>query len=122
MRPSASQVEDNLSTASKAAVVCGPSPAASIIFYYQFADAAAMNQAYLGHQQVSGGDCLAGPPDFSADAPYSRGGDTGRLSCGSAGNLHLMWTSDRFGILTFAFQGYEQQDLVDWWQNGAGPV
>ena len=122
MRPSASQVEDNLSTANKAAVVCGPSPAASIIFYYQFADAAAMNQAYLAHQQVSGGDCLAGPPDFSADAPYSRGGDSGRLSCGSAGNLHLMWTSDRFGILTFAFQGYAQQDLLDWWQNGAGPI
>lgn len=122
MRPSESQIGDNRAKASVAAVVCGPSPAARVIFYYQFADATAMNQAYLGQQQVSGGDCQAAPPNFAADAPYARGGDTGRLSCGSAGNLHLIWTSDKHTILSFAFQGIREAELIAWWQNGAGPI
>jgi hypothetical protein len=122
LRPPPNQVKDNFSTASTAAVVCGPSPGARVIFYYQFADAAAMNQAYLRGRNVSGGDCLANPPNFTADAPYARGGDTGRLACGSAGGLNLAWTSDKHAILTYAFQGYDQQDLLAWWQSGAGPV
>lgn len=122
MRPSKGQIDDNESSKSTAAVVCGPSPAAGVIFYYQFADAATMKQAYLDNQVVSGGDCLAGPPNFAADAPYQRGGDTGRLSCGSQPNLNLTWTSDKFTILALAYQGIDQGDLISWWQNGAGPV
>jgi hypothetical protein len=122
LRPPPNQVKDNFSTASTAAVVCGPSPGARVIFYYQFADVPAMNQAYVRGRTVSGGDCLASPPNFSADAPYARGGDTGRLGCGSAGGLNLAWTSERHAILTYAFQGYDQQELLAWWQNGAGPI
>jgi hypothetical protein len=122
MRPSKSQVEDNGATAATAAVVCGPSEGAPIIFYYQFADKAAMDAAYRSQQEVSGGNCLAGPPAFSADGPYERGGDTGRLSCGSVRNLHLSWTSDKSNILAFAFQGWDQQQLLDWWLTGAGPA
>jgi serine/threonine protein kinase len=123
MRPPEAQVKLNQATASTAAVVCGPSPGAPIIFYYQFPDAGTMNAAYLTQAtEASGGDCLANPPNFIADAPYERGGDSGRLSCSSTNNLHLTWTSNRFNILVFAFQGWSQQDLLAWWQNGAGPA
>ena len=122
MRPPPSQVKDNMATANTAAVVCGPSPGARVIFYYQFPDAATMNAAYLAQQEVSGGDCLAGPPNFSADAPYERGGDTGRLSCGSTNNLHLAWTSNNLNILGLAYQGFDEQSLIDWWRTGAGPA
>jgi eukaryotic-like serine/threonine-protein kinase len=122
LRPPPNQVRDNFSSASTAAVVCGPSPGARVVFYYQFADAAAMNAAYLRGRGVSGGDCRANPPNFAADAPYARGGDTGRLGCGSTGGLNLAWTSNEHAILTYAFQGYGQQELLTWWQSGAGPV
>lgn len=124
MRPSTGQLEVNVATQSTAAVVCGPSPGAPIVFYYQFADKASMDNSHRGQSTVSGGDCLASPPNFSADAPYSRGGDTGRLMCGTAphDNFYLIWTSDRTNILGLAFQGYSQADLITWWKDGAGPV
>ncbi|MFL6127216.1 serine/threonine protein kinase [Actinophytocola sp.] len=122
MRPSAGQVKLNEAGASTAGVVCGPSPGAPIVFYYQFPDANAMNAAYLAQQQVSGGDCRTNPAGFTADAPYERGGDSGRLSCGSANNLHLIWTSDKYDILALAFQAWTTEDLLAWWENGAGPA
>ena len=122
MRPSKSQVKDNAATASTSAVVCGPSAAASVIFYYQFADAASMNTAYLDNQNVSGGNCLADPPNFAADGPYQRGGDTGKLSCAEVTAPSLTWTSDKHLILAMAFQGVGKEELLSWWQNGAGPV
>ena len=123
MRPPEAQLKLNAATASTAAVVCGPSPGASIIFYYQFRDASSMNAAYLAQpKEASGGDCAANPPNFIADAPYQRGGDAGMLSCSSTNNLHLIWTSNKLNILAFAFQAWDQQDLMAWWQNGAGPI
>jgi hypothetical protein len=125
MRPPEAQKRDNVGRTDIVAVVCGPSPAAGIVFYYQFDDAAAMNEAYLRGQQVSGGDCTAGPPNFSGDAPYAQRGDTGRLSCGTTGTPPqpaLSWTSDRFRILTFAYRGWDQAKLIEWWQTAAGPV
>jgi hypothetical protein len=124
MRPSQGQVEANVAEQSTATVVCGPSPAALVIFYYQFPDKATMDDSYARQSTVSGGDCRANPPGFSADAPYTRGGDTGRLMCGTAphDNFYLIWTSDRTNIVGLAFQGFTQQDLMAWWQDGAGPV
>jgi hypothetical protein len=126
MRPSESWVEVHGAAANTAGVVCGPSSGASIIFYYQFPDANTMNAAYYGQQSASGRDCRQSPPNFTADAPYERGGDTGRLSCGTADNAakspYLIWTSNRFNILVLAFQAWDQADLLAWWQNGAGPV
>jgi hypothetical protein len=122
LRPSEGQVKVNKAEASIAGVVCGPSPGAPIVFYYQFPDANAMNAAYFAQQEVSGGDCLADPPNFTADAPYDRGGDSGRLSCGSANNLHLLWTSNKYNVLALAFQAWTTEDLLAWWQNGAGPA
>ncbi|MFC4858783.1 serine/threonine-protein kinase [Actinophytocola glycyrrhizae] len=124
MRPSAGQVETNEATGATAAVVCGPSPGAPIVFYYQFPDKASMDASHTAQSTVSGGDCLANPPGFAADAPYARGGDTGRLQCGTGPheNLYLIWTSDRTDILGLAFQGYTREDLLTWWRDGAGPV
>jgi serine/threonine protein kinase len=124
MRPSDGQVEVNVATQSTARVVCGPSPAARVVFYYQFPDKASLDGSYQGQSTVSGGDCRANPPNFSADAPYTRGGDTGRLMCGTApnDNFYLIWTSDRTNVLGLAFQGVTRQDLITWWQDGAGPV
>jgi hypothetical protein len=124
MRPSRGQVETNQASASTAAVVCGPTKGALIVFSYQFADRAAMDAAYVGQSTVSGGDCLANPPGFAADAPYSRGGDSGRLMCGTGpnDNLFLIWTSNRTNVLTLAFQGFDKDDLIAWWRDGAGPV
>jgi hypothetical protein len=124
MRPSWGQVEANVATESTAAVVCGPSAGALIVFYYQFGDKATMDNAFLDQATVSGGDCLANPPGFSAAAPYARAGDTGRLMCGTArhGGPFLIWTSDRTDVLVLAYQGHGQDDLVRWWKDGAGPV
>lgn len=123
MRPPESQLKVNRAEASTAAVVCGPSPGAPIIFYYRFPDRNTMDTAYLAQQDSSGGDCRANPPNFDGDAPYDRGGDSGRLSCGAVnGNHHLIWTSNRYNILVLAFQGKDPTQLIDWWQNGAGPI
>ncbi|WP_459706173.1 serine/threonine-protein kinase [Actinophytocola sp. KF-1] len=124
MRPSRGQVETNEAAASTAAVVCGPSPGARIVFYYQFPDKATMDAAHVAQSTVSGGNCLASPPGFSADAPYARGGDTGKLMCGTGPheNFYLIWTSDKTNILGLAFQGYTREDLITWWRDGAGPA
>jgi hypothetical protein len=124
MRPPEDQIEANVATESTAAVVCGPSSGATTIFYYQFSDKATMDQAHVDQSTVSGGNCLAGPPNFSADALYSWGGDTGRLLCGTAHNNgpYLIWTSDRTNVLALAFEGYSEADLISWWQNDAGPT
>ena len=123
MRPPESQIKLNRSEQSTAAVVCGPSPGAPIIFYYQFPDRKSMDAAYLAQQDSSGGDCRTNPPNFDGDAPYDRGGDSGRLSCGATnGNHTLIWTSNKFNILVLAFQGKDPTQLIAWWQNGAGPI
>jgi hypothetical protein len=126
MRPPAAQLKINRAEASTAAVVCGPSDGASIIFYYQFPDPTAMNNAYLGQQDSSGNDCRNNPPNFDADAPYDRAGDSGRLSCASAKNnphnLQLIWTSNKFNIMVMAFQGWDGPTMLNWWQTDAGPV
>jgi hypothetical protein len=122
MRPPANQVKLNRAEQSTAAVVCGPSPGAPIVFYYQFPDRGSMDAAYLAQQDSSGGDCRTNPPNFDGDAPYERGGDAGRLSCGAVnGNHTLIWTSNNLNILVLAFQGKDPARLIDWWTNGAGP-
>jgi serine/threonine protein kinase len=123
LRPPAAQIKINRAEASTAAVVCGPTPGATIVFYYQFPDKATMDAAYLEQQDSSGRDCQQSPPDFHADAPYQRGGDTGRLSCAAANkNLQLFWTSDRTNILVMAFQGWDAPTMLQWWQSTGGPV
>jgi hypothetical protein len=123
MRPPSAQRKINRAEAATAAVVCGPSDGASIVFYYQFADPGAMNAAYLGQQNSSGNDCRNNPPNFHADAPYERGGDSGRLSCAAQNsNLQLVWTSNKYNIMVMAFQGWDAPTMINWWQTGAGPV
>lgn len=123
MRPPASQVKLNRAEQSTDAVVCGPSPGAPIVFYYQFPDRNSMDAAYLAQQDSSGGDCRTNPANFDGDAPYERGGDSGRLSCGAVnGNHTLIWTSNNLNILVLAFQGRDPARLLSWWENGAGPV
>ncbi|MGB3438427.1 MAG: serine/threonine-protein kinase [Actinophytocola sp.] len=124
MRPSSEQAKANVALRSTAMVACGPSPGGRVVFYYQFPDKASMDDAYQKQSTVSGGDCLAGPPGFRADAPYTRGGDTGSLLCGTAthDNYFLIWTSDRTNILGAAFHGFTPNDLITWWRDGAGPV
>ena len=125
LRPPEEQKRDNVGRTDIVAVVCGPSPAAGIVFYYQFDDVATMTAAYLSDQTVSGGDCQANPPNFSGDSPYAARGDTGRLACGTTGTPPqpaLTWTSEKFRILTFAYFGWDQAELIEWWRTAAGPI
>ncbi|MGP4020853.1 serine/threonine-protein kinase [Saccharopolyspora sp. 5N708] len=124
MRPPRQQVEQNVQDEPVAAVVCGPTRGAGIVFYYQLSDTASMNSGYDWNTDISGPDCTAGAPDFRGNAPYSRGGATGRLACAtnSTGSPFLIWTDDQHNILAFAFKGSDAPLLIDWWQSEAGPV
>jgi Protein kinase domain len=121
MRPPHEQIVQNVGNAPVTAVVCGPTRGASIVFYYQFDDAATMKAAYAMNNDISGPDCTARPADFHGDAPYSKAGATGRLGCATInGNRSLNWTNSRLEILTLAYGGGDQ--LLDWWRFDAGPV
>ena len=124
MRTPRSQIERNVKSTPVAAVVCGPTPGAGIVFYYQFDDSAALRDDYRRNTDISGPDCTKRPKDFVGDAPYKRGGTTGRLACGMSpnGNPYLIWTDDRRKIIVFAFSGTNRTSLVDWWRSGAGPI
>jgi len=122
MRPSPSQIVDNVGrTPVEAAVVCGPTLGAGIVFYYQLDDAVAMNAVYARNSDISGPDCTTQPADFLGGAPYSKPGVSGRLGCASNdGSRWLVWTDDQLDILAFAFEGNDR--LLDWWRSDAGPV
>lgn len=127
MRPSTGQIRDNVGEAGvdavDAAVTCGPTEGAAVVFYYQFADLDSMNTAYAANMDTSGPICTAEREPFLGDAPYQQRGDTGRLGCGSSGKQPFLgWTSDRLRIATFAFQGFDSESLLAWWRGDAGPV
>jgi serine/threonine protein kinase len=124
MRPAAGQVRDNTGDAQVvAAVTCGPTEGAAVVFYYQFADLDSMNDAYAGNLDTSGPDCARKPKPFVGDAPYRRAGDSGRLGCAEVSGLpSMVWTSDKLRIATFAYQGYDPDSLLEWWRSDAGPV
>jgi hypothetical protein len=124
MRPSADQVRDNVGRVPVTAVVCGPTRGAGTVFYYQFTDAASMNAAYTRNNDISGPDCTTQPADFHGDAPYSRGGRTGRLGCArtTAGTLDLVWTDSGLEVLGMAFAATDATLLLDWWRWDAGPT
>ncbi|MCI2416057.1 serine/threonine protein kinase [Saccharopolyspora sp. K220] len=124
MRPPQQQIELNVQDQPVAAVVCGPTRGAGIVFYYQLPDTASMNSSYEWNTDITGPDCNTGPPDFRGNAPYARNGTTGRLSCAmnDTGNPFLIWTDDQQKILTFAFKGSDPPVLLDWWRSQAGPI
>jgi Protein kinase domain len=124
MRPSRQQIELNLGEEPVAAIVCGPTRGASIVFYYQLDGTAAMNADYEWNTDVSGPPCTTQPPGFEGNAPYSRGGTSGQLACFARedGNTVLIWTDTRRNILTLAFEGYEPATVLDWWRTEAGPL
>jgi hypothetical protein len=104
-------------------VVCGPTSGAQIVFYYQFPTQAAMRRSY-GTTRPGDDDCTRLPDNFAGEAPYRRGGVSGRLSCatGENGNRWLVWTTDQLAIQAFAFQGGDPTAMIDWWRHDAGPA
>ncbi|MEH1124361.1 Hsp70 family protein [Micromonospora sp. CPCC 206061] len=123
LRPSPEQVRANVGVEPVVAVVCGPTSGASIVFYYQFPSQAAMRRSY-GSVGSNDEDCTKLPRGFVGEAPWQRGGLSGRLSCatGENGNRRLVWTSDQLAIQAFAFQGGDPTAMIDWWRHDAGPV
>jgi hypothetical protein len=123
MRPSQHQIETNIGQAKATAIVCGPTRGASIVFYYQFNDAASMNAAYARNNDISLTDCTTQPTDFHGNAPYSRNGTSGQLGCGKNSNgPYLIWTNDQLEIATMVFGGADPAILLDWWRSDAGPM
>jgi hypothetical protein len=125
MRPPQQQIDRNVRVDPVAALVCGPTRGASIVFYYQFDDAADLAADFEWNTDISGPDCTAEPPDFHGNAAYSRGdGASGRLACSTNdnGTTTLIWTDDRRKILVFAFQGGSPATALDWWRSEAGPA
>ncbi|HEX2131546.1 MAG TPA: serine/threonine-protein kinase [Actinophytocola sp.] len=123
LRPSPEQVRDDAGDAATAAVACGPTAGAGAVYYYQFADVAAMNASYAGDLDVSGPDCTTVPRGFTGDAPYARAGATGRLGCEQRdGRPFLSWTHERLRIAVFAYRGASPELLLEWWRTEAGPV
>ncbi|MFC0533693.1 Hsp70 family protein [Phytohabitans kaempferiae] len=122
LRPSPEQKRRNVGEApTVAAVVCGPTSGARVVFYYQFASRDAMRRSYGSGRQ--GSDCTTLPSGFNGEAPYRRGGATGRLGCGQVeGNRWLEWTTDHLAIRAFAFQGGDPAAMIDWWRHDAGPL
>ena len=122
LRPSAEQKRTNVGEEQVVAVVCGPTSGARIVFYYRFADAAAMRRSY-GSGQSGGQDCTTLPEGFAGESTYRRGGATGRLRCGTteSGSRYLEWTDERSAIQVFAFQGGDPFAMIDWWRHDAGP-
>jgi serine/threonine protein kinase len=124
MRPSAQQVRDLVGPVPVTAVVCGPTRGAGIVFYFQFTDAASTAAAYTRNNDISGPDCTTQPADFHGDAPYSRGGGSGRLGCerSTAGTLDLYWSDTSLEIVGMAFAATSAPLLLDWWRWDAGPT
>jgi hypothetical protein len=123
LRPSREQIRSNVGTEPVVAVVCGPTSGAQIVFYYQFPTQAAMRRSY-GTTRPGDDDCTKLPDNFAGEAPYRRGGVSGRLSCatGENGNRWLVWTTDQLAIQAFAFQGGDPTAMIDWWRHDAGPA
>jgi hypothetical protein len=124
LRPSAEQVRVNVGEAPVVAVVCGAtSGAARIVFYYQFRDLRSMRQSY-GDGESGAEDCTKLPDGFRGEAPYRRGGVSGRLLCARAenGTWYMVWTTDQLRIQAFAFQGDDPFAMIDWWRHEAGPL
>ena len=124
IRPGKDQVEVHVGDATVVSVVCGPPHGAGIVFYYQFADAATMNQSYQLETNLGSVDCTTYPADFVGEGPYVRDGTTtGRLLCGNnSGVPYLGWTNDKLNIMVYAFKGNDPADMINWWLTEAGPV
>ena len=123
LRPAPEQVKINVPKGGVTGVVCGPTSGPSIVFYYQFPDAASMAANYDTVGRPSGPDCTTGPPNFTGEAPYARDGDTGRLLCATneGDNKLMVWTNERLTIQVFAFQGHDAAAMATWWRTEAGP-
>ena len=96
---------------------------AAIVFYYRFADNAAMQASY-GTPEVDGADCTTEPEGFNGEHSYSRGRETGRLQCSTTddtGERDMVWTDTRLSIEGFAFDGGDPAAMIGWWLNDAGP-
>lgn len=131
IRPPKEQIELNVGeqavSSVTAAVVCGPTPGASIVFYYKFADRAGLDESVRQYGSGNGQDCRDAPPppDFFGYAPYSRNGQTaGLLLCGTNDRKYpfLSWTHNELRIQVFAFQTEDVDTLLDWWNTTAGPL
>lgn len=123
MRPSEQQKKVNVGNAPVIGVVCGPTTGAAIVFYYRFADNAAMQASY-GTPEMDGADCTTETTGFSGEHAYSRGHETGRLQCSTTddtGERDMVWTDNRLSIEGFAFEGGDPAAMIDWWLNDAGP-
>lgn len=121
IRPSNQQVRLNVGDAPVVGVVCGPTSGAAIVFYYQFASVAAMHASY-GAPEIGGEDCTGQTTGFNGEHAYTRGRETGRLTCSSdSGRRSLTWTDDRLAIEVEAFQGGDPAAMIDWWRYDAGP-
>jgi hypothetical protein len=120
MRPTSDTVRAQVGEAAVVAVACTTTNGPDVVFYYRFADAAA-----LGAETGPGGgaDCQSMPPGFSGTARYTRpDGSTGILYCGTDpnGSYFIGWSDEQASILGIAAYGTPAQ-LIQWWQNEAGP-
>ena len=105
-------------------VMCGPTPGADHVFYYQFRDRAAMQENYGGPPEPGLPDCTGLPAGFSGESPYRRDGKVaGWLLCGTRedGYRQLFWTDDRLKIEAMATGLAEPSVMIDWWRTEAGP-
>jgi hypothetical protein len=82
-----------------------------------------MRQSY-GDGESGAEDCTKLPDGFRGEAPYRRGGVSGRLLCARAenGTWYMVWTTDQLRIQAFAFQGDDPFAMIDWWRHEAGPL
>lgn len=124
MRPPRYQIEQNLTSEPVAAVVCGPTPGASIVFYYQVENLATLRAEFAFNTGVDGPDCTSRPEGFRGSGTYSIGDRSGQLACAENrnGDPYLIWTDERRTIIVFAFFGYNHDVLLEWWESGAGPL
>ncbi|MEX5632749.1 serine/threonine-protein kinase [Parafrankia sp. FMc2] len=126
MRTPPEQAELNLGKqVPVAAVVCGPTSGASIVFYYQLQHAAAMRASYQNSSDATGAGCTPTTTDFRGESPYSEEtgkNNSGRLAC-STNSLgpYLVWTTDRLNIMVLAFSAENPEKLLEWWRTDAGP-
>ncbi|MFG1955947.1 caspase domain-containing protein [Micromonospora sp. NPDC048830] len=123
MRPSGEFRTEHVGTYPvTAGVVCGPTTAPAIVFYYQFENKKDLTDNYnpsLGPP----GNCTASTTKVTGEAAYSRGGTTGRLRCEDReGYLARFWTDERRLIYGLAFQGRDARAMSDWWEHDAGPL
>lgn len=128
IRPPKEQIELNVEDARPvtAAVVCGPTPGASIVFYYRFESQDALDASAARYGEDNGEGCRDAPPppDFYGYSRYSRGSTTGVLMCGTNDGKYpfLSWTDDTYDVQAFAFQTEDVDTLLAWWRTSAGPL